>query len=233
MSARPISNIHGKAGSRKVSRQVVLPFRKSLEISYKSLRVRLFRSLLTVGSLVLAVSFLAYVLVNTNLAEGMLATGDQAAIQTLTQAGFDVDQSTRTVSATPKQRWIIVLSLLVCAVGIINAQLMSVTERFREIGILKCLGALDSMILRIFLLEAAMMGLAGAAAGALTGFGFAMLAGLLRFGFAGWCCLSWSGVLISLAISLGVGVGLSLIGVLYPSILASRMQPVAAMKAEH
>jgi len=52
-----------------------------------------------------------------------------------------------------------ILSLLVCAVGIVNAQLMAVTERFREIGTMKCLGALDRFVLRLFILEAGMQGL--------------------------------------------------------------------------
>jgi putative ABC transport system permease protein len=54
------------------------------------------------------------------------------------------------VASTAKQRWIIILSLLVCVVGIVNAQLMAVTERFREIGTMKCLGALDRFVLRLF-----------------------------------------------------------------------------------
>ena len=73
------------------------------------------------------------------------------------------------IASTAKQRWIVFLSLLVCVVGIINAQLMSVTERFREIGTLKCLGALDRFIVRIFVIEATMQGLAGGIIGALLG----------------------------------------------------------------
>ena len=42
--------------------------------------------------------------------------------------------------------WLILVSMVVCAVGIANAMLMSVTERFREIATLKCLGALDGTI---------------------------------------------------------------------------------------
>lgn len=61
------------------------------------------------------------------------------------------------------------ISLLVCAVGITNAMLMSVTERYREIATLKCLGALDGSILSIFLLEACLLGAVGAAAGAVLG----------------------------------------------------------------
>ena len=216
-----------------IQRAVVLSWRKSLEISVKNLQVRFFRSMITVGSLVLATAFLSFVLVNLNVAAGLMASGgDEAAIR-LSQAGFDVDAEAGTVAMTPKERWIIILSLLVCAVGIVNAQLMAVTERFREIGIMKCLGALDSMILRLFMLEAGMQGLAGAALGALCGLAFSLLVSTIRFGFQVWPALSWSSTGFSLLMATGVGLSLSLIGVLYPAWIAARMRPVLALKAEH
>ncbi len=49
--------------------------------------------------------------------------------------------------------WLVVMSLLVCTVGITNSMLMAVTERFKEIGTMKCLGALDSFVVLLFLLE--------------------------------------------------------------------------------
>ena len=48
--------------------------------------------------------------------------------------------------------------------------LMSVTERFREIGTMKCLGALDTFIVKLFLLESTFQGLAGTSAGIVIGF---------------------------------------------------------------
>ena len=45
------------------------------------------------------------------------------------------------------------MSLLVCTVGITNSMLMAVTERFKEIGTMKCLGALDSFVVVLFMLE--------------------------------------------------------------------------------
>ena len=75
---------------RDVSRQVVLPFKKSLEISIKSIRVRFFRSLITTMSLVLAVSFLSFVRVGTDTANGMLQTQDSGLYQELVRAGYDL-----------------------------------------------------------------------------------------------------------------------------------------------
>ncbi|MBW1980978.1 MAG: FtsX-like permease family protein [Deltaproteobacteria bacterium] len=216
-----------------VDRQVVLPFRKSVEISLKSLRVRFFRSLITTMSLVLAVLFFSYVRVGTDVANGALASDDPAMYRALIQAGFDVTPGTTSVGSSAKQRWIVFLSLLVCAVGIINAQLMAVTERFREIGTIKCLGALDSFVLRLFLLEAGMQGFVGATAGALLGGAFALGTGLVRFGAAVWKFIPWAAVGESFLLSIGVGCGLSLLGVLYPAIVAARMEPVEAMRAEH
>ena len=121
------------AAPSSVARQVVLPFKKALEISFKSIRVRFFRSFITTMSLILAVSFLSFTSVGTDVADGMLATGDPHLLQTLIQAGYDLSPGATSVASTAKQRWIVILSLLVCVVGIVNAQLMAVTERFREI----------------------------------------------------------------------------------------------------
>ncbi|MGD8883645.1 MAG: FtsX-like permease family protein [Desulfobacterales bacterium] len=221
-----------KKESERVERQIVLPFLKSIEISLKSIRVRFFRSLITTMSLVLAVSFLGFVRVSNDVANGMLATQDRHLRQAVMRSGYDLGPEDTNVGASPKQRWIIILSLLVCVVGIVNAQLMSVTERFREIGTMKCLGALDRFILRLFILEAGMQGLAGAGAGALTGAVFALISGVFRFGFAAMTSISWISVIVSVFIALGVGCLLSLLGVLYPALIAARMQPVEAMRVE-
>ena len=209
---------------------------KSLEISLKSLKVRFFRSLITVMSLVLAVAFLAFILLGHDVAMGLLASGDPALQSELVKAGFDLAPGrypgTYEVAASAKDRWIVILSLLVCTVGIVNAQLMAVTERFREIGTMKCLGALDSFVLRLFLLEAGMQGVAGALAGAVIGAGAGVLMGLARFGAPALANLSLSGAAASVGLAVLVGFLLSLAGVSYPALVASRMPPVVAMRAE-
>lgn len=219
-----------------VARQVVLPMRKSFEISVKSLQVRFFRSLITVMSLVLAVAFLAFTLIGHDVAMGLLASGDPSLQTELIKAGFDLAPGrypgSFEVAASAKDRWIVILSLLVCAVGIVNAQLMAVTERFREIGTMKCLGALDSFVLRLFLLEAGMQGLAGAFAGAVAGGLVGVLMGILRFGMAALSHLQIADVAASMGWAVLVGFILSLVGVSYPALVASRMPPVVAMRAE-
>jgi putative ABC transport system permease protein len=221
-----------KQTGERIDRQVKLPFRKSLEISVKSIRVRFLRSLITTLSLVLAVSFLSFVRVDTDVANGLLASGDRALRESLVHSGYDFGPEDTRLGSSPKQRWIILLSLLVCAVGIVNAQLMAVTERFREIGTMKCLGALDRFILRLFLLEAGMQGLVGAGAGALAGGLFALAVALIRFGGAALASISWGEVFLSMGLATGAGCVLSLLGVLYPALVAARMHPVEAMRVE-
>jgi len=217
---------------KEISRQVVLPFKKSLEISFKSIRVRFFRSMITTMSLVLAVSFLSFVRVGTDAANSLLATGNPELHQSLLNAGYDLEPGLTSTGSSAKERWIVILSLLVCVVGIVNAQLMAVTERFREIGTIKCLGALDSFVLRLFVLEAGMQGLAGAGFGALLGAVAALFSALVRFGFVAWQNISWVAVLGSIGFATGVGCLLSLLGVIYPAAVAARMQPVEAMRVE-
>ena len=214
------------------NRLVVLPFGKSVEIAYQSIKVRFFRSMITTLSLVLAVSFLSFIQIGVDSANGLLSTGNPTYRQALVRAGYDLAPEDQTADSSPKQRWLVVLSLLVCVVGIVNAQLMAVTERFREIGTMKCLGALDRFILRLFLLEAGMQGVAGAVIGAVLGAIFSILVSLLKFGWPVMTNLPLAQAGGSLLWSVFIGCLLSLLGVLYPAVIASRMQPVEAMRVE-
>jgi predicted lysophospholipase L1 biosynthesis ABC-type transport system permease subunit len=201
-------------------------------MAYQSIRVRFFRSLVTTMSLVLAVAFLTFTRAENNISQGMLTSEQPSFIQILTKLGYDVEPGTTSIASTAKQRWIVFLSLLVCVVGIINAQLMSVTERFREIGTLKCLGALDRFIVRIFVIEATLQGLAGGIIGALLGALVALGVSLIRFGWASTSFMPWLDLWATIFFAISTGTGLSLLGVLYPAIVASRMLPVEAMRVE-
>ncbi len=128
--------------------------------------------------------------------------------------------------------WIVVISLLVTVIGISNALLMSVTERFREIGTMKCLGALSSFIRMLFLIESSLIGAAGAILGVLAG----ALLPLLAYGFT----YSFSTVLGSLPYGLlalaavgsaVVGIVLAVMAAIYPAAIASRMLPASALRS--
>jgi putative ABC transport system permease protein len=228
----PVSASAVADSAASVHRLVVLPFRKSVEIALKSIQVRFFRSLVTTLSLVLAIAFLSFVNVGNDVGNGLLSTGNGEYFRLLVDAGYDLSPGDLRVDSSPKQRWIVILSLLVCVVGIVNAQLMAVTERFREIGTMKCLGALDRFILRLFFLEAGLQGIIGAAVGALAGGGCALLSAWLRYGSGAIAQVSWTSVLASMGVAVCAGCILSIVGVFYPALVAARMQPVEAMRVE-
>ncbi|MDA0321412.1 MAG: ABC transporter permease [Verrucomicrobia bacterium] len=131
-----------------------------------------------------------------------------------------------------RMAWLLLVSMLVCAIGISNAMLMTVTERFREIATLKCLGALDGTIMTMFVLESCMMGVVGGIAGGLLGALIGSSRMLVAFGpaFAG------SIPLVDLAASMGVailfGVVLAAVAAIYPSFRAARLAPMEAMRVQ-
>ncbi|ACU88482.1 ABC transporter permease [Desulfomicrobium baculatum] len=223
----------GRSKGLAISRQIVLPWSKSLSMAMNSLRIRFFRSLITTFSLVLAIAFLGYTLTGSAIARELFRIHGDAAMPLLIEAGYSLDSTGTGITAGPKELWLMVLSLLVCTVGIVNAQLMSVTERFREIGIMKCLGALDRMILRLFLLEALALGLFGAGAGAVLGLVVAWASSFLHFGALDYGQMNILPLLAEAAKAWGTGIGLSILGVLYPAILAAKLQPIIVMKEEY
>lgn len=128
--------------------------------------------------------------------------------------------------------WIGVISLLVTVIGITNAMLMSVTERFREIGTMKCLGALSSFVTRMFVLEASLMGLVGGIAGALFGALFAIVIYTFTYGAnLVFSSLPVGQVLFFGLCSVAAGVILSVVAALYPARVAASMVPATALRS--
>jgi putative ABC transport system permease protein len=129
-------------------------------------------------------------------------------------------------------RWLLGMALLVAFVGILNAMLMSVTERFREIGTMKCLGALDGFIIRLFLIESLFQGLAGTILGVVIGLILSLVNAAISFGHHAWQHAPIGELAQSVILCCGVGIGLTIAGALYPAWQAARMQPIAAMRVE-
>ena len=128
--------------------------------------------------------------------------------------------------------WLIIISFVVCAVGVTNAMLMSVTERFREIATMKCLGALDSFIMISFVLESSLQGLAGGLVGVVIGFVLGTLRSCWGFGLLAVMNLPVMLLLASAGACLVAGMVLAAMAALYPAWVAARLAPMEAMRIE-
>ena len=128
--------------------------------------------------------------------------------------------------------WLIAVSFLVCVVGIANAMLMAVTERFREIATMKCLGALDQFIMIIFLIESGLQGLIGGVFGVLLGLLLAVTRCSSAFGWYTWLYFPYMDVLKNTGVSTAAGMLLAMLAAVYPAWVASRMAPMEAMRVE-
>ena len=194
-------------GPAKIERQISLPMNQAAKIAYKNITIRLGRALITGAGTMLGIAFLMSVL-TSNLVQ--VASGDVIPPEQLT-----------------KNSWLVSMSLMVSAVGITNSMLMSVTERYKEIGTMKCLGALDNFIVRLFLLESGILGGLGSLVGALIGSLFILLTNI-----GVWGNLDWGKLLLSILGCVTVGSILSIIAAVGPAIRASRMPPADAMRSE-
>ncbi len=127
--------------------------------------------------------------------------------------------------------WIVTIALLVTVIGITNSLLMSVTERFKEIGTMKCLGALSSFIRRIFFIESALTGLVGSLIGGVVGFLVASILYALTFGFGlVFVSINYGVILGYYAVSVVCGITMSILAAIYPAAFASRMVPATALR---
>lgn len=128
------------------------------------------------------------------------------------------------------------IAIFVAALGIVNTMLMSILERYSEIGIMKAVGAAPRDIRQIFLLEASIIGIAGGAGGLALGWAVSRIINkvvnyfLARqgmpfieyFRFPLWLCLG----------GIAFAVGVSLVAGVYPALRAARVDPVVALRHE-
>ena len=144
-------------------------------------------------------------------------------------------QETITALQDSTQVWVVFLgaiagiSLLVGGIGIMNIMLVSVTERTREIGVRKAVGAKRRDILLQFLVEAALLSLTGGGIGVLVGWGVShFVSGLNLGGQAIQTVVSADIVILAVSVSAAIGI---LFG-LYPAYRAARLNPIEALRYE-
>jgi putative ABC transport system permease protein len=117
------------------------------------------------------------------------------------------------------------ISLVVGSIGIANIMIVSVTERIREIGVMKAVGARKRDVIQLFLVESVILGAIGALLGVLVGLGF---------GYLGVALIGWPMVVptdwILIAVFIGVTVGV--LSGLYPAWSGAKVDPIEALRHE-
>ncbi|MBP1736282.1 MAG: transporter permease [Oscillospiraceae bacterium] len=146
---------------------------------------------------------------------------------TLENGNSDLTSSTEeTASLSAILGGIAGIALLVGGIGIMNIMLVTVTERTREIGIKKAIGAPRSEIVTQFLVESAILSAMGGIIGILLGFALSLIMGKILYDLILFpsTAITIAGFLFSIAIGIGFG--------LYPAVKASGLQPVDALRAD-
>jgi putative ABC transport system permease protein len=167
----------------------------------------------------------AYQEVNAALLTAHDVTGAEADFSIATQ-----DALLETANSTNKTMTILLagiaaISLLVGGIGVMNIMLVSVTERIREIGLRKALGATPSAIRRQFLIEASLLGISGGVIGVAIGVvGAVVLPSMIDQPVS----ISAPAIAAALAVALGLGVGFGV----YPASRAARLTPIDALRSE-
>jgi putative ABC transport system permease protein len=122
------------------------------------------------------------------------------------------------------------ISLVVAGVSIFNVMMMSVTERTREIGVIRSIGALQKEVLLMFLYESLILGLTGSAIGGLMSFFGGYLAVSVMLQDTTYLFVPSS--LVYVLYGMGFGIGTSILSGLYPAWKASHVNPIEALRHE-
>lgn len=193
-------------------------------LAMSSLRVRLGRATITGLTITTATAFMMYLLT--------MPFEDPNAPTAAGVAGWMGLRATKSPAEIQGFILMLVLSLLVAAAGVLNTMLMSVSQRYREIGTIKCLGALDQLVLMSVLVEAALLGLIGAVIGVVIGSSISLLLSVVDYGGSFLSHFNYHWIIFKILFVFLVGMALTTFGAAVPAYIAARMPPIEAMRGE-
>jgi putative ABC transport system permease protein len=159
------------------------------------------------------------------LAEHKITNPDEADFNIMNQADIVATASTITSTLTVLLAAIAGISLVVGGIGIMNMMLTTVTERTREIGLRKAIGAKQRDIQMQFLAEAIVLTLVGGVIGVLLGSGIALGVTYLNI-------LQTTVSLYSVALAFGVSAAIGIVFGYYPAKQAAKLNPIDALRYE-
>ncbi|HYF50636.1 MAG TPA: FtsX-like permease family protein [Planctomycetota bacterium] len=217
------------AATGEIPAQKSVPWKVVFSVAISNLKRRIFRSFIAMIGVILAIAFLTYMLVCNSVIQSLIGANLDPINVLLQQQGVDILAR----QGTETRMYILMgLSLLTCLVGIMNAMLMSVAERVKEIGTLKCLGALDSFIVKTFFVESLLQGVMGTLTGIVIGGIVGLVVSLSSYGSYVLQYLPILEIITSVVLAFVIGTSISMLASIAPAYWAARKQPVDALRVE-
>ena len=212
-----------------IPRQSPVPWRIAVQVSMAGIKRRLIRSLITMIGVVLAIAFLSHILVTDALTQALVRLNNDELNIILQRTGVDIFSGGET---DDMMILLTILTIMTCTIGIINAMLMAVAERVKEIGTLKCLGARDQFIIKMYFIESSFQGIIGAVIGLVTGCVVAITVAIVNYGLFVFKGFPFLGILNAMGISFLAGSLMAVTASIIPAYAAARKQPVEALRIE-